>query len=247
MSAGDDPGAFQPRNTGTGTDERFGTGPIRIVRHPRARRARLSVDPVSGAVRLTLPRRAALGPSLAWASAQHGWIEAQRARLPSPRPFAPGAAIPFGDAVLAIAWQQSWPRRVARVGGELRCGGPAEGLSGRISAWLKRQALDMLSQDTAFFAARAGVTVARVGVGDPRGRWGSCAASGAIRYSWRLVCAPEWVRRATVAHEVAHRVHMNHSPAFHALVADLLGEDPAPARAWLRTHGAALHWLGRGS
>ena len=53
------------------------------------------------------------------------------------------------------------------------------------------------------------------------------------------------VRRATVAHEVAHRVHMNHGPAFHALVADLLEDDPTPARAWLRENGARLYRVGR--
>jgi hypothetical protein len=40
---------------------------------------------------------------------------------------------------------------------------------------------------------------------------------------------------------------MNHAPVFHALVATLLEADPAPARAWLRTHGAGLHWVGRSS
>ena len=56
--------------------------------------------------------------------------------------------------------------------------------------------------------------------------------------------APDFVRRATVAHEVAHRLHMDHSPRFHAVVRELLGEDPAPARAWLRREGGALHRIG---
>ena len=87
-----------------------------------------------------------------------------------------------------------------------------------------------------------------VAIGDPRGRWGSCASSGAIRYSWRLILAPRFVRRATVAHEVAHRVHMNHGPAFHALVAELWTKAIRRDRArWLRAHGAALHWVGRES
>ncbi|MDP8994550.1 MAG: M48 family metallopeptidase, partial [Pseudomonadota bacterium] len=85
----------------------------------------------------------------------------------------------------------------------------------------------------------------RVAVGDPISRWGSCSSSAAIRYSWRLILAPDWVRRATVAHEAAHLVHMNHGPAFHALVGELLGEDPRPAWLWLRREGAALHRIGR--
>jgi predicted metal-dependent hydrolase len=121
-----------------------------------------------------------------------------------------------------------------------------EGLSRRIETWFKRRALAILTEETAEFAAKAGVTVSRVTVADPKGRWGSCASTGAIRYSWRLICAPSYVRRSTVAHEVAHRLHMDHSPAFHAAYRQLLEADPAPARAWLRRHGAALHWVGRG-
>ena len=85
----------------------------------------------------------------------------------------------------------------------------------------------------------------RIGVGDARSRWGSCSTGGDIRYSWRLILAPPEVRRATVAHEVAHRLHMNHGPDFHAAVAHLFGRDPAPERRWLREHGAALHAIGR--
>jgi hypothetical protein len=62
-----------------------------------------------------------------------------------------------------------------------------------------------------------------------------------------LALAPAAVRRATAAHEVAHRIHMDHSPAFHALVEQLYGSDPTPHRRWLRTHGATLHWYGRSS
>ena len=48
---------------------------------------------------------------------------------------------------------------------------------------------DRLAAETAEFAAKAGVKVSRVGVGDPLSRWGSCSASGGIRYSWRLILA----------------------------------------------------------
>jgi predicted metal-dependent hydrolase len=218
---------------------------IEVVRNARARKARLSVDPVSGRVRLTLPPRAALKKALLWAAEHQPWIEAQRARLPQPKPFAPGAVIPIGDAQVTIDWDAARPRKVALMGDRLVCGGPAEGLSRRIELWLRRAALDLLSEETIACADRAGVTIAGVSVGDPRGRWGSCASSGAIRYSWRLLLAPVFVRRSTVAHEVAHRVHMNHGPAFHALAAELDENDPAASRAWLRRNGAALHWIGR--
>ena len=221
--------------------------PIEVVRHPRARRARLSVDPATGRVKLTLPTRAALRPALAWAESKRAWIDAQQARLPEARPFAPGATIPFGDETLRIEWDERAGRSPVREGVVLRCGGPVERVPARVERWLRSQALALLSEETRYYAARAGVTVTQVAIGDPRGRWGSCTATGAIRYSWRLILAPGFVLRATAAHEVAHRLHMDHSPAFHAAVERLLEADPAPARAWLRAHGAELHWYGRAS
>jgi predicted metal-dependent hydrolase len=216
-----------------------------IVRHPTARRCTLSFDPASGRARLVIPKRAALKPALAWAADKAAWLAEQRARLPAPRPFAPGTVLTVADEDLTIVRDAGPRRAVRREGDRLLLAGPEETIPRRVDTWLRRAALDLLTRETAEFAAKAGVTVGTVAVGDPRRRWGSCAWSGAIRYSWRLVLAPGWVRRATVAHEVAHRVHMNHGPQFHALVASLLGEDPMPARAWLREHGAALHWVGR--
>ena len=218
-----------------------------MVRHPRARTLKLSLDPVTGRARLTIPRRAALAPALAWAEGKRDWLAAQRAALPEPRPFEPGAVLPVAGEALTISWCPGPRHTLSRKGDQLTAQGDPETLPRRVEAWLRREALALLSRETAEYAALAGVKVTRVAVGDARGRWGSCASSGAIRYSWRLLLAPAFVRRATVAHEVAHRVHMHHGPAFHALVAELYGEDPAPARAWLRRHGAQLHWYGRSS
>ncbi len=218
---------------------------IDIVRHPTARRIKLAFDPASGRVRLTIPRRASEKKALAWAAGHGDWIAAQRAKLPQARPFVPGATVPFGDRTLTIVWREGASRIVRLVGDELQLSGPVETIGRRVESWLKREALKLLAEDTAHYASLAGVTVDRVAIGDARGRWGSCSSSGAIRYSWRLVLAPEAVRRATAAHEVAHRVHMDHSPAFHALVAKLYGSDPTPHRRWLKANGAALHWFGR--
>lgn len=218
---------------------------IEVVRHVQARRAKLSFDPRTGQARLTIPKRASADKALAWAATQAGWLEAQRARLPGPRPFADGATIPFGDTTLTIVWSEGTSRIVRGEGERLLVSGAPETLPRRVEAWLRREALRLLAEDTAEYAARAGVSVPKVAIGDARSRWGSCSSTGAIRYSWRLVLAPEAVRRATAAHEVAHRVHMNHSPAFHALVAELYGADPAPHRRWLKEHGAGLHWIGR--
>jgi predicted metal-dependent hydrolase len=214
---------------------------LELVVSPRARRMRLRVDPRTGQVLLTLPPRASRRRALQWADEHRGWIEAQLAKIQPAAALEPGETLPLQGVDHVIDWSADRPRRVAVEPGRLVVGGPRETLSPRLVRWLKSQAAEILAAETREFADKAGVSVTRIGIGDTRSRWGSCSSSGAIRYSWRLILAPAWVRRATVAHEVAHRVHMNHGADFHALVEKLLGVDPKPARLWLRRHGAGLH------
>ncbi len=220
---------------------------IEVIRRRGARRMKLMVDPRDGAVKLVLPPRAALGPALEWARAQDQWVARQVEKLPEPNPIAPGMTISFGGTDHVLDWSPTHPRGPRREQGRIIIGGPSDLMEGRLLRWLRRAALQVLEAETRATGVRANVSIGRVGVGDPRTRWGSCAHNGDIRYSWRLILAPDHVRRATVAHEVAHRVHMDHSPAFHALVAKLHDGDPKTARAWLRMHGSSLHWFGRGS
>lgn len=221
--------------------------PLVVMRRRGARGMRLSIDPRDASVRLSLPLRAPLRPALVWAAGKREWIEAQLAKMPQAVPFVPGMPITVaGDGVI-IDWRSDHPRRPTLVTGALRVGGPIEQMPARILRFLKRHALETLTAETIALGAAHGISVSKIGIGDPKSRWGSCASSGDIRYSWRLILAPAHVRFATVAHEVAHRIHMNHSRDFHALAAKLYGNDPAPAHRWLREHGTSLHWIGRGA
>jgi predicted metal-dependent hydrolase len=221
--------------------------PLEVIRRKGARRMKLMVDPRDGAVKLIIPPRAALGPAMDWVKTQDQWIARQIEKLPMPTPIAPGMIVPLAGKELELDWAPGHPRGPKQEGGRIIVGGPRELLETRLVRWLKRQALELLEAETRAIGAKAGVTIGKVGIGDPRTRWGSCTADGDIRYNWRLVLAPDYVRRATVAHEVAHRVHMDHSRAFHALVAKLHDGDPKLARHWLRNHGSTLHWFGRES
>ncbi len=208
---------------------------------------KLSVDPRDATVRLTLGKRAPLKPALGWAAAKRNWVEAELARLPEPRPIVPDMEFHLGDDRLRLDWDAAYPRRVVLSERRLQVGGPSDGLSSRVLRFLRAHALATLTVETRALAEAHDIRVGTISVGDPKGRWGSCASTGDIRYSWRLILAPVHVRQATVAHEVAHRVHMNHGSDFHTLVAQLNGADPSPARSWLRAHGTALHWFGRES
>lgn len=215
--------------------------PVRLVPHARSRRYRLVFDGARGELRLTLPRRASAARALAWAGEQQPWIERQVGKAAAPVRVGSGASLPLFGVHRRIDWSPTAPRAVSVAGEALRVGGPAETVGRRLERWLKAQALALMERESRAIAAAAGLRVGRVGVGDPRSRWGSCTTGGDLRYSWRLVMAPDHVRRATVAHEVAHLRHMDHGPAFHALVADLHDGDVAAARDWLRREGCGLH------
>jgi len=219
--------------------------PLTVRRSALAQRMRLAVDPRDGAVRLTLPRRAPLGPALKWAESQRAWIEQALARLPAREDIGPGSVIPFEGEPLTIQWCAGGSRTVRRAGDRLILGGSQEMIAVRVLRWMRAEAARVLGEETRVFAARAGVTIGRVRIGDPRTRWGSCSASGDIAYSWRLMLMPPAVREATVAHEVAHRLHMHHGPEFHVAVEQLLGRAPKAERAWLRMHGATMQRVGR--
>lgn len=220
--------------------------PIAIRHHPRARRLRLRLDPDKRLLLLTCPPRASRKAALDWAVGQCAWVEAELAKLPAENPLEPGHEIPVEGVDTLLDWVPDHPRMVRHEDGRLSCGGPRDGFARRIEAWLRRHARNLLSDDTAEAALRAGVTVRSVSIGDASSRWGSCSASGAIRYNWRLVLAPADVRRWVVAHEVAHRVHMNHGAAFKALEAQLFEGDVAAARSTLRLLGPRLKRVGRG-
>ena len=218
---------------------------LTVRRSALARKMRLAVDPRDGAVRLTLPRRAALGPALKWAESQRAWVERALAKLPAHETLGPGSVIPFEGRELLIDWRPDGSRVVKLDGDRLVVGGPEEMVKARVLRWLRAEAGRKLDAETRAAAARAGVTVGRVRIGDPRSRWGSCSSSGDIAYSWRLILMPPAVREATVVHEVAHRLHMHHGPEFHDEVRKLLGRDPKTERAWLKAHGAAMQRVGR--
>lgn len=219
--------------------------PVELRPHPRARSLRLRVDEARGLLTLTCPKRVGRRAALEWAQRQADWVEAQLAKIEPGEPFLPGSSIIFEGRNVSLHWDPALPRVPNISEGEVRCGGPETAFPGRIERFLRGEARTRLSAETADIATKAKVSVRSVSVGDASSRWGSCSASGAIRYNWRLILAPPHLLRWVVAHEVAHRRHMNHGPAFRALEAELYGGDVAAARAELRVLGPRLKRVGR--
>ncbi|MEK6541053.1 MAG: M48 family metallopeptidase [Pseudomonadota bacterium] len=214
---------------------------VHLRPHPRARTLRLRYDALRGTLFLTLPPRASRKAAQQWAQQQQLWIAAQLTKQAFPILVGPGTLLPWGDASLLVNWAEGRSRTVTLDTDQLHLGGPPQSVGARVGRWLRACALADFTDRTAQVTQAAGLVCAAVGVGDPRARWGSCNAAGKIRYSWRLMMAPDFVRSALVAHEVAHLAHMNHGPKFHALVDALAGGDHDRSRTWLKAHGRNLH------
>ena len=207
---------------------------------PRARRLSLRVDAASRGVELVLPRRFSAETAIAFVERHRGWIAARVAAMPPPLRLADGAVVPlFGmpHRIRRITEPAAAPVTIAD--GEIRVRGDPAHLPRRVIDHLKALARRDFGARSRALAARLGKSVARVGVRDPKSRWGSCSSKGALSFSWRLVFAPEPVVQYVVAHEVAHLVEMNHSARFWKVVASLVPDSAGP-RAWLRRHRAEL-------
>lgn len=215
--------------------------PVAIRRHPTARQMTLRLAPDGSEVRLSIPRWGRTADALAFAHSRSDWLAEQLAALPRPLLLEQGAIFRFRGEPVSIAWSAHHSRAPSLDGAELRVGGPEGSLAGRVRRWLEAQALDLLAGDLAEYCALAGVPVPPLRLSRARRRWGSCSSDGTVRVNWRLVHAPDTVRRSVVAHEVAHLVHFDHSRAFHTLLERIYGPDLGQAERWLREHGRSLY------
>jgi len=217
--------------------------PVAIRPLRNARRMTLRLAPDGSEARVSMPVWGRNADAIAFVRARADWLADQLARLPAARPLGPGDSLAYRGRQLVLAWAAGAPRTPRIDGDALYLGGTAESLESRLRRWLEAESRRLMAADLAEYCARAARPVPALSLSNARRRWGSCSASGAIRINWRLVMAPDPVRRSVVAHEVAHLLHFDHSPQFHAALGNLFEGDLAAANRWLRREGRGLHAL----
>jgi predicted metal-dependent hydrolase len=226
--------------------------PVRLKVNRRARRVSLRLDRTRREIVATAPSLRRLPEAAAFARERASWIAERLAELPGAQAVAPGVTIAvFGQAVRleSGSGRARWIEPADGSTPRIAAMGDGEGFARAVMLVLRRKALEVLSQRTAYHAARLGAPMPKVAVADAKSRWGSCrpglrGGTGSIRYSWRLALAPFDVADYVAAHECAHLLELNHGPRFWAHVRALVG-DERPHRAWLRAEGARLHAFGR--
>ncbi|MGQ3672333.1 M48 family metallopeptidase [Xanthobacter sp. TB0136] len=220
--------------------------PVFIRRNAKARRLTLRVRAASRDVVLTAPPHVSIASIKEFAIRHREWVRVRLGRLPESVPFEAEAIIPFRGVPHRIVHEPSARGTVWLGAGEektLHVAGEAPHLPRRVGDFLKREARHDLTAAVEKYAAVLGVQVNRITLRDTTSRWGSCSAKGDLSFSWRLILAPPGVLDYLAAHEVAHRLEMNHSPRFWKAV-DRVFPEREKAETWLRIHGASLHRYG---
>lgn len=90
----------------------------------------------------------------------------------------------------------------------------------------------------AALASEQRLTFAEVKVRGQKTRWGSCSARGNINLNWTLSFLPPELVRHVLLHELVHTLRLDHSPHFHALLAE---REPDASRLSRELRGAWRH------
>jgi predicted metal-dependent hydrolase len=220
--------------------------PVRIIENRRAKRLTLRIVPGARALRLTTPPHVSDADLSAFLERNRAWAATRLARLPDPVSIANGAMIPY----LGL------DHRIEHVGGlrglvepgtrngtaVLLVPGEAGAIERRLRQFFVREARIRLTEAAMTHARALGVRPSSIRIGDASSRWGSCSTSRTLSFSWRIIMAPPEILDYLAAHEVAHLVEMNHSPAFWHLVRRLCPQMERK-KAWLSKNGAMLHTI----
>lgn len=195
---------------------------VTVREHPTARRARLKVVP-PGRIEAVVPRGFGTRRLRAFVESNRNWLmeTLQRSRVEWAGGFLPS------EVTLAAVGQQ-WAvssrrgdRALVREGqGGLTVQGPDDaGMAAALRRWLLRKGRLHLQPWLAEVARETGLHYRSVTIRAQRTRWGSCSARLGINLNCGLLLLSAPLVRYVLVHELCHTRHLNHSPAFWALVA----------------------------
>jgi len=174
---------------------------------------------------------------------QHDWLHRAWSRMQAGTQRAESGAVNelhYLGRRLKVDVRHSLFHEIRRHGNTLRVYAPLDADAGElVRDWLLVRAERLLAWRLARIARRLGRAPGRFTLSDAQTQWGSCTRRGHIRLNWRLVQAPLALIDYVAAHELAHLVHLDHSPRFWAQVAALC-PDALARRAELRTMSHSL-------
>jgi predicted metal-dependent hydrolase len=193
----------------------------------RAARRSVSVRVEADGVIVRAPRwvaiceiETALRERAAWIARTMAWWRRHARPLVTPA-WQPGAEVLYRGVMLPLSARQGQRSEVNFDLLGIQVAAPSTepvALEHIVRQWWWRQAERVLIPQVAVLAARMGRASASVRLSRARGQWGSCNARGEISLNWRLILLPPQLADDVLAHEVAHRCELNHSPRFWAVL-----------------------------
>jgi len=208
--------------------------PDKIIRSAR-KTLSVSIDPF-GKLIVRAPAWLSEERIFAFLQEKEGWIRAHQAKKAGAGSRLPTENLDgyrfllFGEEYVVLLYGG---KKVLCDEVEKRLFVPREKSEEALRKWLKARAEEYFSELARRLALEMKTSYQKLSVSSAKSRWGSCTFDNALRFSFRLLYAPEAVVRYVIVHELAHTFVKNHSPNFSAVV-----KTYAPAykkeRQWLK-------------
>lgn len=210
-----------------------------LVARSGTRRLCLKVLP-GNAVRLDAPCGCPLKAADSFVKDNIGWIHSERERISARvRGIDDGSRFTVSGSEYIIRRIAGTPPRVMSDNETLTIVAPSDDSARAVlKTYLSRLALMRIRQKLDAFCPDD-KPYKRVTVREQRSRWGSLSRKGNLNFNWKLIMAPDEVLTYVVAHELAHFVEFNHSPAFYRALGKIM-PDYAPWKDWLKKNGSTL-------
>ncbi|MGD9935802.1 MAG: M48 family metallopeptidase [Dehalococcoidia bacterium] len=217
-----------------------------VIRSARRKRTiQLSVDGDGVTVRAPLATSRPFIEALLLRRAT--WIAHRLATLPVPLQFVTGEALPFLGRNVPLTVTHAEVRAAllrygsrtfdVRVPATLTGQEHAAAARAALVRWFRRKTMALLRRSLARWAPVVGASPIAWAVREQKRRWGSCSASGVLRFNWRLSMLHPHLVDYVVVHELCHLKHPNHSPEFWRSVEDAM---PVAPRLRAELRGTAL-------
>lgn len=197
------------------------------VRHPRARRIRLSVD--ERGARLTIPARASVRSADAFLHEHRDWLQQQLAAMAVDATGALQVGVsthlPLRGSTVPLHWREGRMHRVLNAGDGLVF--EVRNLHAHRNAAHADSAVKSALRD--FYAAQARADLAawlpgyrdglprspsRIVIKPMTSQWGSLSPAGAMTLDLALILARPSAFEYVLVHELCHLLHANHSRAY---------------------------------